>query len=248
MDQVEHHYLEDKVLVLIRNNTSSAAPMYTKNIAPGQTLAPGLGGSNQSTTSSSHRRSDSYPDLNNYERASQWGQDWNGGDADTSGSSDGEVARFAEGKGTKGKGGSFNGICCNCGMRGQTSTRTNVNFFVDPKRSETMTQHQIVWDHKTVRPGSRCQLQMQLLCGWWHSVEANAKSLHQEASERFSSLTDADINFFEKVKTDQCELQQHAWETLPKPLVFDSGAGETVKPADWLTNHPLTESERFKSQ
>ena len=33
----------------------------------------------------------SYPDLDNYEHASQWGQDWNAGDADTSGSSDGEL-------------------------------------------------------------------------------------------------------------------------------------------------------------
>ena len=30
---------------------------------------------------------------------------------------------------------------------------------------------------------------------------------------------------------------------LPKPLVVDSGSGETVMPVDWLTSHPLTESD-----
>ena len=62
------------------------------NIAPGQTPPPGLGSSNQSTTSRSHGGPDSYPDLNNYEHASQWRQDWNTVDANTSGSS----VRFAE--------------------------------------------------------------------------------------------------------------------------------------------------------
>ena len=35
------------------------------NIAPAQTPSPGLGCSSQSTTSSSHGGSDSYPDLSN---------------------------------------------------------------------------------------------------------------------------------------------------------------------------------------
>ena len=69
--KVELHNLEDKVLAFVRNNTSSAAPKVIENIAPGQTPAPGLGSSSQSTTSSSHGGPDSYPDLNNYEHASQ---------------------------------------------------------------------------------------------------------------------------------------------------------------------------------
>ena len=52
VDKVEPHNLEDNVLAFIRNNTSGDAPMDIGNIAPGQT--PGLGSSNQSTTSSSH--------------------------------------------------------------------------------------------------------------------------------------------------------------------------------------------------
>ena len=65
----------------------------------------------------------------------------------------------------------------------------------------------------------------------------------KKPSVRSSSLTDADINFFEKGNTDLCELQQNNWALLPKPLVVDSGAGETVMPVDWLTSHPLTESD-----
>ena len=68
------------------------------NIAPGQTPTPGLGSSSQSTTSSSHGGSDSYPDLNDYEYAAQWGQDWSTGDADTSGSTDGELYGLQKGK------------------------------------------------------------------------------------------------------------------------------------------------------
>ena len=92
VDKVEPHNLEDKVLAFIRNNTSGAAPMDIGNI--------GLGSSSQSTTSSSHGGSDSYPDLNNYEHAAQWGQDWNTGDADTPGSSDVSctVCRKAKGR------------------------------------------------------------------------------------------------------------------------------------------------------
>ena len=54
VDKVEPHNLEDMVLAFIRSNTSGAAPMDIGNIAPGQTRAPGLGSSNQNTTSSSH--------------------------------------------------------------------------------------------------------------------------------------------------------------------------------------------------
>ena len=96
VDKVEPHNLEDKVIAFIRNNTSDAAPRKIGNLAPGQTPTPGHGSSSQSTTSRSHEGSDSYPDLNNYEYAAQGGQDWNTGDADTSGSSDGEMLRFAE--------------------------------------------------------------------------------------------------------------------------------------------------------
>ena len=120
VDKVEPHNMEDKALAFIRNNTSGAAPMDIGNIAPGQTPAPGLGSSSQSTTSSSHGGSDSYPDLNDYEHAAQWKQDWNTGDVDTSESSDGELYGLQKGKG-KGKSGSFNGICHNCGKSGRSA-------------------------------------------------------------------------------------------------------------------------------
>ena len=61
----------------------------------------------------------------------------------------------------------------------------------------------------------------------------------KRTSVRFYSLEDAGLNFFEKGNADLCERQQNSWAPLPKPLVVDSGAGETVMPVDWLTSHPL---------
>ena len=58
-----------------------------------------------------------------------------------------------------------------------------------------------------------------------------------------SSLTDADINFFEKGITDLCELQQSTWAPLPKLLVVDSGAGETVMPG--LVDKPSFDRVRW---
>ena len=333
------HNLEDKVLAFIRNNTSGAAPMDIGNIAPG------LGSSSQSATSFSHGVSDSYPDLNNYEHASQWGQDWNTGDADTSGSSDGELCGLQKGKG-KGKSGSFNGICYNCGksghsakfcyakggqakgkgkkgdskgwndskgwtvgkgwsegkgwntsgkgweqhmpagmnnlerdskqydvlvmetstqektvrdgdwcvpvkhvakltrMRGQTSTKTNIKFFVDPEEedrdndttSDFLGSKQFALEDDVSYKCSCCDSD-----GMQWRRKRNLTTM--KPSVRFSSLTDADINFFEKGNTDLCGLQQNTWAPLPKPLVVDSGAGETVMPVDWLTSHLLTESD-----
>ena len=119
VDKVEPHNLEDEVLAFIRNNTSGATPLDIGNIAPRQTPTPGHGSSSQSATSSSHGGSDSDPDPNNYEHAAQWGQDWNIGDADTSGSS-GELNGLQKSKG-KGKSGSFKGICFNCGKTGHSA-------------------------------------------------------------------------------------------------------------------------------
>ena len=49
----------------------------------------------------------------------------------------------------------------------------------------------------------------------------------------FSSLTDADINFFERGEYGPVRLQQNTWAPFPKPLVVDSGSGETVMPVDF---------------
>ena len=118
VDKVEPHNLEDKALAFIRNNTSGAAPMDMGNITPGQSPTPGLG---------------SYPDLNNYEYAAHWGQDWNTGDTDTSGSSDGELYGLQKGK-EKGKGGSFNGIFYNCGWLSQVIRPSSVMQRVEKQK------------------------------------------------------------------------------------------------------------------
>ena len=47
----------------------------------------------------------------------------------------------------------------------------------------------------------------------------------------------------EKGSRDLCGLSATEWTPLPKPLVIDSGAGETVIPIERLPNHPTRESE-----
>ena len=125
-------------------------------------------------------------------------------------------------------------------MRGSTSTKTNIKFFVDPEEENR--------DNDTTPDclGSK-QFDPEDDVGYKCSCcEADAtqwKRTRKKPSVRFSSLADADINFFEKGNADPCELQQSTWAPLPKPLVVDSGAVETVMPVDWLKNHPLTESD-----
>ena len=98
-------------------------------------------------------------------------------------------------------------------MRGSTSTNTNINFLlIQRKRTETMTQHQIAWGQNSYNC-SCCEAGgMQ----WKRTRNFTTK----RTSVRFSSLTDADINFFEKGNTDLCELQPKTW--APKPLVCQS--------------------------
>ena len=134
-------------------------------------------------------------------------------------------------------------------MRGQTSTKTNIKFFVD--REEENRDNDTTPDSLGSKP-SDLEDDVCHNCSWCEAGGNQWKRTRnlstKKPSVRFSSSKDADINFFEQGGADPCELQQSAWSPLPKPLVVDSGAGETVMPVDWLTNHPLTESDRFKSQ
>ena len=43
-------------------------------------------------------------------------------------------------------------------------------------------------------------------------------------------------------KSELQNLQGRDWTPLPKPMVVDSGAGETVLPSSWLPEHPTEES------
>ena len=335
VDKVEPHKMEDKALPFIRNNTSGAAPMDIGNIPPGQTPAPGLGSSSQSTTSSSHGGSDSYPDLNDYEHAAQWKQDWNTGDVDTSGSSDGELYGLQKGKGrakvevstasattvesqvirpssvmqkvekqkererretakvgmtvkvgqsersgqkvkgwnTSGKGWEqqrparmnnlerdsqqydvlvmemstqeetvrnddwcvpVKHVAKLSRMRGSTSTKTNIKFFVDPEEedrdndttSDCLGSKQFALEDDVSYKCSCCEADGM----HWKRT----RNLHiTKPSVRFSSLTDADINFFEKGNTDLCELYQNTWAPLPSAVARATGC----RFSSWRNSH-----------
>ena len=118
-----------KSSAFIRNHTSGTAPMDMGNIAPGQPQVPGVGGSSQNVSSCLNGWAVNYPDLNNYEHGSHWGQDHFGdnGDVDASGGLNGELYGLQKGKGAKGEGVSFDDICFNCGEPGQGIRRSSVS-------------------------------------------------------------------------------------------------------------------------
>lgn len=55
-------------------------------------------------------------------------------------------------------------------------------------------------------------------------------------------MQDRGMHLFEKANLELCEFAQTEWVPLPKPLVVDSGAGETVIPNDCLPQHPTKAS------
>lgn len=56
------------------------------------------------------------------------------------------------------------------------------------------------------------------------------------------------LSLFEKACVDLCEFGQTDWVPLPKPLVVDSGAGETVIPNEWMSGHATLPSAGSKAQ
>ena len=117
-------------------------------------------------------------------------------------------------------------------MRGSTSTKTNIKFFVDPEEEDR--------DNDTT---SDCLGSKQFALEDDVSYKCSCCEADGTQWKRTRILTIKKPSVcFEKGNTDLCELQQNTWAP-PKPLVVDSGAGETVMPVDWLTSHPLTESD-----
>ena len=133
-------------------------------------------------------------------------------------------------------------------MRGSTSTKTNIKFFVDAEEEDRdndttpdcLGSKQFALEYDV---GNKCSCCEADDTQWKRTRNLTIK----KPRVRSPSQIDAGINFFEKGNTDLCELQQNTWAPLPKPLVVDSGAGETVMPVDWLTSHPLTESNKSRA-
>ena len=95
-------------------------------------------------------------------------------------------------------------------MRGSTSTKTNIKFFVDPEEedrdndttSDCVGSKQFALEDDVSYKCSCCEARGTQ---WKRTRNLTTK----KSSVRFSSLTDADINFFEKGNTDLCEIQQN---------------------------------------
>ena len=74
-------------------------------------------------------------------------------------------------------------------------------------------------------------------------MEANEKSHHQEAKCTFFQLDRRRHQFLREGEYRPVRASTTHLGTVAKLLVVDSGAGETVMPVDWLTNHLLTGSD-----
>ena len=107
-------------------------------------------------------------------------------------------------------------------MRGQTSTKTNIKLFVDPEEENRDN------DATPKCLGSK-QFDLEDDISYKCSC-CEAGGTRWKRTRKFST------------KKPTVRLQ-NTWAPLPKPLVVDPGDGETVMPADWLTNHPLTEPD-----
>ena len=55
------------------------------------------------------------------------------------------------------------------------------------------------------------------------------------------------INVLEKHGDKAIDNVDNAWTPMPRPLVIDSGAAETVIPSDWFANHKVEESAGSRS-
>ena len=82
-----------------------------------------------------------------------------------------------------------------------------------------------------------------------HADEPGPKAKPTESMTKIVNLgLGKDLQVLEKGNVDVLEFTQDEWVQLPKPLVVDSGAGETVLPADWLTAHPTLEGRGAKDE
>ena len=131
-------------------------------------------------------------------------------------------------------------------MRGSTSTKTNIKFSLDPEEEDQdMTTPDCLGSKQFALQDDvsyKCRCCEAGGTQWKRTRNLTTK----KSSVCFSSLTDADINFFEKENTDLRELQQqNTLGAVAKPLIVDSGDGETscqwigyqIMWTDTLTRH-----------
>ena len=79
--------------------------------------------------------------------------------------------------------------------------------------------------------------------------QKNPTHKHRTISSRFSLRGDGnevDLCLFEKGKMFGSTEEREDWRLMPRPLVIDSGAAETVLPTDWFTGHELKATEESR--
>ena len=130
-------------------------------------------------------------------------------------------------------------------MRGPTSTKTNIKLFVDPEGDDRdndttpdcLGSKQSVLEDDVSHKCSCCEA---VGTQWERTRNLPTK----KPSVRFSSLTDADINFFEKGNTDAQSVGMTV-SPAPESTTKGFGNGAQVLCAD---KHSFDRVRRFKSQ
>ena len=90
----------------------------------------------------------------------------------------------------------------------------------------------------------RCQLQCNCCEDEWHAVEANAKSLHQKAKCTFFQLDRSRHQFLREGQYGHCaSFNNTPWRRCQSPWLSIQELEKPFMPVDWLTSHPLTESD-----
>ena len=73
--------------------------------------------------------------------------------------------------------------------------------------------------------------------------DGSCKRINQKGAD----VRPRSLNMLEKHEEKNIDnVSEDAWEAMPRPLVIDSGAAETVITAEWFPLHDVQESHGYK--
>lgn len=261
VDRCSTQAIEDKIMQFIRSNSTGPVGMDTNAFQQPKAWDCW----NQESWGNAASTYGGGPSLNHfYDTAHE-----DSGEADFG---EYDAMAFYKGKGKdkgKGKGkGGFKGSCYHCGKYGHSqrycfSKGKGANGKGVGQPGKGAQSHPYGGKGTPVQLVSNDEEQGQpeghqrdaLLFEAWQTPRRPAKTSSEgreanqrdwaEVGNRYAALADSDREASSLQLLEMGELhnlQSQEWTPLPKPMVIDSGAGETVLPASWLPEHPTEES------
>ena len=258
VDRCTAQTIEDKIMQFIRSNSTGPVSMDTSVLQSSETNAR-----------SQEVRYAAQPHYNANQYLNYFDED--GYHYDDEGNyQDQDVMLFNKGKGKgQGKGG-FKGTCYNCGKYGH-SQRYCYSKGSGAGGKGAGLKGKGAWQQKggkgtAVQSMERVEEQehddrhgFALRFEPWSAPCRPARRVQQGGrqdangfvdSNRYAALGDnepgnKELSLFEMGELNNFDNQE--WRPLPKPMVVDSGAGETVLPSSWLPEHCTEESVGSKN-